>query len=131
MAKEILHRVSSNTFVLAPPIDDRGSPVFSSEVLLEALYLYVSVPFQTTHNLIVNVCIVPFSIPSHRSQIFYHAEAFYAQCCQELAMEDFMATIITTAQKSYSLHMPYHPWNFNVGDVWLVVRVIDRVWLQV
>ncbi|KAF5849682.1 hypothetical protein GGP41_005137 [Bipolaris sorokiniana] len=112
---EVEEKPSYRAFVISPPQENQDTPKFFSDVLIEALYLYVSLPFDTTHTLIVCVSIIPFSIPSHRGQVFYHTEASYAQCCQGLDKRLFMPTIISTAQKTYGIYMPYHPWNFEMA----------------
>ncbi|RMZ73139.1 hypothetical protein GMOD_00009657 [Pyrenophora seminiperda CCB06] len=127
MAMETFDRVSSNTFVLPPPDHSQEPSHLSPKTSLETRYLYGSVPFQTTHRVIVLVSIIPFSITSHRGQIFYRAEAFYAPCCQGLGIEELMPIIVSTAQKMYSMHMPYHHWNFNVADVWQQIQAPKEV----
>ncbi|EUC50989.1 hypothetical protein COCMIDRAFT_80752 [Bipolaris oryzae ATCC 44560] len=114
---EVEGNPSYKAYVISPPQENQDTQQFFSDVLIEALYLYVPVPFHTTHILTICVSIIPFSIPSHRGQVFYHAEASYAQCCQGLDRNLFMPTIISIAQKTYSIYMPYHPWNFEMASV--------------
>lgn len=127
MMMEVEGNPSYKAFVISPPQENQDTPQFFSDLLIEALYLYVPVPFHTTHTLIICVSIIPFSIPSHHGQVFYHAEASYAQCCEGLDRNSFMPTIISTAQKTYGMYMPYHPWNFEMTGVWLVILVHMRM----
>jgi hypothetical protein len=119
-------KVSHNTFVFFRLDNNEEVSQSLSNPPVESLYLYVFVPFQETHVLMVNICIIPFSIPSHRGQLFYHTEAFYNNCCQGLDKMDLMPTIASTAQRLYDSYMRYHTWNFSIADAWLVfpVRVI-------
>jgi hypothetical protein len=80
MAVVISEKASYRSFVVSPLEDNQKPPHLFLDVLTEAIHLYARVPFQTAHSLVICVCIVPFSIPTHRGQVFYHAEAFYAQC---------------------------------------------------
>lgn len=123
MAEDGLREISHNTFVLSRPDGSREVPYRTTDPLVEALYLYIPVPFQATHVLTVNICVVPFCIPSYRGQLFYHVEAFYAQCCEDLGKTDFMPTIVCTVQRIYSICMSHHTWNFDVADAWFVVPV--------
>lgn len=123
MSDRGLKKVSHNTFVLSQLDDSREISCLLSDSLAEALYLYILIPFPATHVLTVNICTVPFCIPSHRGQVVYHAEAFYTQCCQGLSKTDLMPILTSTAQRTYSIYMSHHTWNFDIPDVWSVIPV--------
>lgn len=123
MTQEGRTKVPYNTAILARLYDNREVPYPLSHPLVDALYLYILVPFRATHMLTVNISIVTFSIPCHRGQVFYHVEAFYAQYCQGLGKKGFMSTIASTAQRAYSIYMSHHVWNLDIADAWSVIPI--------
>lgn len=121
MAQESVKRVSHNTFVLPLPNDGKQMPCKLFNSLAEACYLHIPVAFQRMHILTINLSIIPFSIPCHRGQLFYHVEASYALCCQYLNKDAFMVVLTDVAKKVYNIYMGHHTWNFEATGLWSVI----------
>ncbi|KAH6633770.1 hypothetical protein C7974DRAFT_358425 [Boeremia exigua] len=122
-ANPILKDASHTLIKLSQSERSDTAPSMSLSLLDEALYIYASVPFQGTHVLTIVICVVPFSTPHHRGQIFHHVEATYAQCCKDLDEKDFFPIIANIAQGIYNNCVSHHVWNFRTNDAWSVALI--------
>jgi hypothetical protein len=90
------------------------------DLLANAVHIYASIPYNTTHALTVELTVVPFRIPIYRDQIFYYVDASYSKCCYEIEEEDFMLFLSTSTEELYRHYMSHHSWNFRTQHSWLV-----------
>ncbi|KAH7010558.1 hypothetical protein B0J12DRAFT_587220 [Macrophomina phaseolina] len=90
------------------------------QLSLEACYLYIPVPFQSAHHIVVEITVVPFCLPSYPGQTFYYASPSYARCCSSAQKHEFLPKLIDVACKLYQLNVHCHSWNFDVPQSWYV-----------